>query len=94
VYSPQLITNYLLCRLFLKKADTVLLWLMAILLIASLIHFLLLMLKQVIAAFKASGDILWIPLLIGCIVHTSIFPGWLLEFFFSGVYDFFNLRTE
>ena len=38
----------------------------------------MLMLKQVIVAFKASGNILWIPLLIACIAYTCIFPVWLV----------------
>lgn len=78
VYPPQLITSYFLCRLFLSKADTALLWLAAILLIACLIHFLILLLKQVIVSLKEKDNVLWIPLLVVCIIYTCIFPVWLV----------------
>ncbi len=78
MYSPQLITGYFLCRLYLTKADTALLWLTAIVLIACLIHFLILLLKQIIIALRNNGNFLWIPLLLVCTAYTCILPVWMV----------------
>lgn len=78
VYSPQLITGYFLCRLFLNKTDSALLWVTAIILVACLIHFLILILKQIIISLKSSGNFLWIPLLLIALAYTCIFPAWIV----------------
>lgn len=78
VYSPQLITSYFLCRMLLNKADTALLWLTMIVVIALIIHMAVLLLKQLILGLKNSGNYLWIPLLLAAISYTCIFPVWLV----------------
>jgi len=78
VYLPQLITSYLFCRLILGKADTAMLWLTAIVTVAYLIHFVIIILKQVIIALRNKGNLLWIPLLAACLVYTCIFPVWII----------------
>lgn len=78
IFSPQLITGYLLCKLLLSKTDTTLLWMIAIVLVAVLTHFFILMLKQIIIVLKNKGNFLWIPILIVCLSYTCIFPVWIV----------------
>jgi hypothetical protein len=88
VYSPQLITGYLLCKLFLNKSDTALLWIIAIILIAGLIQLFILLLKQITISLRNNGNVLWIPILLVCLAYTCIFPVWLV---FNSVKYLMNL---
>lgn len=77
IYSPQVITGYLLCRLYLRKEEPALLWMVSIVLIAFLIYAIILQLKQTIHLLISKRNWLWLPLLIFCVGYTCIFPLWI-----------------
>jgi hypothetical protein len=77
VYSPQVITSYLLCRLYLRKEEPALLWMVSIVMIALLIYAIILLLKQTIHFLISKRNWLSLPLLIFCVGYTCIFPLWI-----------------
>lgn len=78
VYSPQLITSYMLCNKFLSHQDSVKNWIAIFLLIAILFYLATVFLKQFTITIKNAGSLLWIPFFILLFFYTCVLPAWLL----------------
>lgn len=78
VFSPQIITGYIICLHFLNRKDAVGVWITCIVMVATLIYLFIVILKTILLAMMQKGNWLWLPLSIVCIAYTCIFPVWIL----------------
>jgi hypothetical protein len=83
IYSPILITAYILSSSILHKKDSVFFWLGFTLLFAYCIHKIFMFMGKLIRVWRIKGNLLWIPLFLFCVVFTCVPP---VYFAFGTVY--------
>jgi hypothetical protein len=81
VYSPLLLTGYVIARLFLTPATKGYYWAGVIIGIAMVIYTLLFIVKGVIIAWRARGVRSWQVLMLLCIIYTSFPPAMIVHHF-------------
>ena len=86
VYSPLLLTGYVICRALFPPNAKGYYWVGAIILIACLLHAVLFIVKGIIIALRARGKKVYLLLLVLCVAYTSVPPGII-------VYDFLRVRV-
>lgn len=74
VYSPLLLTGYIITRLFLPRSAPGYYWVGAIIGLAILIYCLLFLLKGWAIALRHRGYHAWIVVVLVCFVYTSLMP--------------------
>lgn len=74
VYSPLLLTGYLICRSLFPAGTKGYYWVGTIILIAVLIHALLVIMKGIIIALRARRHLAWFIIWIICIAYTTVPP--------------------
>jgi hypothetical protein len=77
IYSPQLLTAYLLCKTVLKKEEPVQVWVIGILLVAFLFYQFIFLLKMIMQGLRRRENWLWLPLFLILVTYTCIFPLWI-----------------
>lgn len=78
LYFPVLFTGYWLATAVLHKQDTAMLWITIALLFAYAVFCAVYCLKGILIACRNAGNLLWVPIFIGCIAFTCFAPGWLV----------------
>jgi hypothetical protein len=92
VYSPLLITGYIIATRILNKTNHAIVWIIVIVLFATILYQLVYLIKGIIVALKSKNNYLWILLFIACIGFTCVFPAWLLTEAMQGI--IFTLSKE
>jgi hypothetical protein len=78
IYSPFLVTGYLISRSFLGKSDHAVLWMGMTLLFAYLVYMLLAILKKLMAHWRTENNYWWVAIFIICVSFTCILPVYLV----------------
>jgi hypothetical protein len=78
IYSPFLLTGYLISKAFLHRSDHVFLWMGMTLLVAYIFYIFISILKKLINIWRAENKFYWIPLFIICVAFTCILPVYLV----------------
>lgn len=74
VYFPQLFTGYCISRCFLNKEDNGIIWITLTVLFAFMLYQFIFLLKGILIVFKIKKNFWWIPILIVCVLYTSVLP--------------------
>jgi hypothetical protein len=78
LYTPLLITGYVLSDLVLHKKDAAVLWMTTIVGFAFALFLFIYFLKGMIVALLKAGNFLWVPIFLLCIVFVCIVPAWIV----------------